>query len=84
MMLFFNFFMAWARNRYARLRGYDTIANSDEQLARNVSCASCPEYEYGSCRICKCITLAKTMLTTEQCPKKRWLRIWRKKVTVNR
>ena len=69
--------------KWARLTGRATLASSKEQQVRLDECLKCPQFEDGNCRRCGCLVYAKIMLTTEQCPDKRWLRIWRKRATIS-
>lgn len=72
------FYVAWAK-----LRGFEILADSDEVLERLTECEDCSELtEDRDCRLCTCPVDAKTLLLTEQCPKRLWLRIWRKRGTI--
>lgn len=82
MSLFFRFVAAWFHLRWAKFRGYRVMATPNEQEERLFKCYSCPELEDGTCKLCGCIIFAKVMLTTEQCPKRLWLRVKSPAVTV--
>lgn len=76
----FRFIYAMARLAWARLRGYETLATTEEAEARLENCYDCPFFsEKGQCLHCGCFVEAKALLLTEQCPIKKWLRVWRKK-----
>lgn len=85
----FRYLFAMARTRIAGWLGYRTITSFNEQDARLDTCYSCKEILWGDqagdgaqCKICTCLVEAKTNLTMEQCPRKKWLRIWDKKRTI--
>ena len=76
----FRALAASLRLAWARLRGYETLATDAETEDRLDICYRCEEYtESGQCRVCTCFVDAKTMLLTEQCPKRKWFRVWRKR-----
>lgn len=79
-----RFALAILRTAYARARGYRVLAEDVEQDARLYVCSSCSENNDGDCRICGCNLFAKTILTAEQCPLKKWRRIREKAVAVRR
>lgn len=69
-----------ARAVRAKCGGYRTIATGAEQDARMDKCLKCEELnEHAQCRICTCFVQAKTFLTMESCPKKKWGQILEKK-----
>lgn len=73
------------RTGYARVRGYRVLATDDEVHQRLDQCLPCDELTLeGDCRVCGCDVVAKTNLTTEQCPLKKWRRIREKAVAVRR
>lgn len=82
MKLFFNFFSSWVRLQWARYRGFKILASPDEQQRRLNICYPCRYYRDGLCMACGCLTYAKVALASEKCPKKYWLSIWVKKLTV--
>lgn len=73
----FSFVAAAFRSGAAWIFGLRTLTTPDEQDARLVHCHRCSQWIEGQCRLCGCFTEAKTALTMEQCPIKRWKRIWR-------
>lgn len=77
----FRFIASLCFDLWGRLRGFEFLATTAETQARLKECHKCeflvPGWE-PQCRICTCFIDAKTMLALEQCPKKKWLRIWRK------
>lgn len=77
--LLYSFFLHWHASR----AGFATIADTATQEIRNSICNSCPLNDNGQCQACGCLILAKTSLALEQCPKKKWNRVWRKR-PVNR
>lgn len=81
-MIFFHFFMSWLVSKWAKLRGFETLTSLDELDDRFRTCATCEFFENGFCNVCKCLVMSKIMLTTEECPKKKWQRVWRKRVTI--
>lgn len=81
-MTFFHFFTAWVRVRWARFNGYATIASPAVQKARLSHCQTCLYQKDGICTVCDCLTMSKTMLNTEKCPKNKWHRVWARRVTV--
>lgn len=78
----FRLAAAFFRTWWANLRGYDTLANFREWDYRLDKCINCEFRVENQCSICTCDVNAKTLLLMEQCPKKKWLRIWRKKKPV--
>lgn len=82
MSFFFKFISAWLRVKWMKWRGYRIISTPDEQLRRLGKCNVCPEFDDGICRACGCLTYAKVMLTSEECPKRLWLRVKDRPVTV--
>ena len=81
----FRFLAAVFFSLWGRLRGYEILATHAETQERLGECHECeflvPGWE-SQCRICTCFVDAKAMLLLEQCPKKKWLRIWRKTDTI--
>jgi uncharacterized protein DUF6171 len=76
----FRVIVAHLRLAWARWFGYEIMATDAEAEDRLDICWQCEEYdEGGQCKVCTCFVDAKTMLLTEQCPKRKWFRIWRKK-----
>lgn len=74
------FFSLWGR-----FRGYQILATDTEAAARIETCWKCEHLEQGwepQCRLCTCFIDAKAMLLLEQCPKKKWLRIYKKVDTI--
>ena len=82
-MIFLNFFLAWLRVKYAKLFGYVVLAPLPVEEARLAICENCPQFdvEDATCRKCGCLVYSKIALYTEQCPEKRWRRIWKRRVT---
>jgi len=79
----FRFALAMLRLAWARAHGYETIVRPEEQEERQSICSGCPflDPDFGQCGVCGCDIDAKTLLTTEGCPKKKWGPIWRKRRT---
>lgn len=78
----FRFLAAFCRTAWAKVAGYNVLASVEESDDRLQKCHSCEELVDGSqCRVCTCFVGVKTELALEQCPKRKWLRIWRKKTT---
>lgn len=79
----FRLALAAIRVAYAKARGFRILATDAEQDDRLYVCSDCDELtNNGDCRVCGCDVTAKTMLATEQCPRKYWLRIWSKTRTI--
>lgn len=76
----FRFVAACARAGYAKLFGYVVIAPIEQWDARLEECMNCEELieETNQCAICTCNVDSKVLLALEQCPKKKWLRVWKK------
>lgn len=66
---------------YAKRAGYDILATQDEQEPRIKTCVVCDDHDplLSQCNLCSCFIYAKTQITIEECPRKKWLAIWRKK-----
>lgn len=75
----FRALVASLRLVWARWRGYETLATDAEAEDRRDICHECEEFVEGQCAVCTCYVDAKTMLLTEQCPKNKWFRVWRKR-----
>lgn len=76
----FRYLAAQARRFFAWIFRYETLVTVPEWVARMEVCRSCPSLvEDRYCGICTCDVDAKSFLATEQCPKKKWLRVWRRK-----
>ena len=81
----FRFLASICFSLWGRLRGYEILATTAETKERLGKCYECEYIEGGwepQCKICTCFIDAKAMLALEQCPKKKWLRIWRKINTI--
>jgi hypothetical protein len=65
-----------------KLRGYDLIATELEQESRWGHCLPCGNRVGRQCALCTCFLDAKTMLTSESCPDKKWGRVLRKRSTL--
>lgn len=80
----FRFVGALIRSGWWELRGYEALAPVADQMIRVEICGNCPflDPDKGECRVCGCDVDAKTVLASEQCPKRKWLRIKRKRRTI--
>lgn len=80
----FRLIAAAARATYAKLFGYSVLAPGDIYLTRRDQCEECEELlpETNQCAVCTCDVDAKSLLALEQCPKKKWQRVWIKTRTV--
>lgn len=77
----FRFAAAAARMVFAKAFGYQVLAPVeiwDERLAQCMDCEELIE-ETQQCAVCTCFVDAKTSLALEQCPKKKWLRVWKRR-----
>jgi hypothetical protein len=80
----FRFVLAMARTAWARLRGYEMLVNEAEEFARWNICRRCPHRIVGpeligdQCGKCTCLLDAKVLLAMEECPIKKWKRVWRR------
>lgn len=76
----FRFVAACARVAYAKLFGYLVVTPIEQWDARLDECMNCEELieETQQCAVCTCNIDAKASLALEQCPKKKWLRVWKK------
>lgn len=80
-MEFCHFFTSWVRVKYAAWAGYEIIASSAVQTARDAWCNRCRWHREGICTVCGCLKMSKIMLNTEKCPKNFWHRVWARRVT---
>lgn len=83
----FKFLASVTRSAIARLRGYEVFASWKEADERLQICRRCEYLHRGmleQCSLCTCLIEAKTTLALEQCPKKKWLRVWRKRSTIRK
>lgn len=80
----FRLLAALARATYARLFGYRVLAPVEIWDKRLDECMNCDELDVSSqqCLICTCLVDVKASLALEQCPKKKWKRVWVKKRTI--
>jgi len=67
---------------YARLRGYQILAEDDVAQSRQAVCDTCPFRVDEQCGICTCFIDAKVRINTEKCPKRKWSRVWVKSSTI--
>jgi hypothetical protein len=83
----FRFLWAMLRTGYAKGRGYRILTNPGEETSRWTHCLTCPyripgpELIGDQCAKCGCLLDAKVLLTMEECPVKKWKRIWSKTST---
>ena len=80
----FRLLAAFVRAGFAGFFGYEAVAPVEVWDARLDKCMDCDELDVASqqCRICTCNVDAKTSLALEQCPLKKWKRVWLKKRTI--
>lgn len=79
------FRLAWAglKSLWRRLCGYRVLVTHEEQVQRLNECNYCEELTVlRQCKLCKCFVDEKTLLTSEQCPKRKWLQIRSRNHTV--
>lgn len=76
----FRWLAAQARRFFAWMLDYETMVSDAQWGERRAQCSACEELVNDEqCRICTCFVDAKAMLALEQCPKKKWRRVWTKK-----
>lgn len=78
----FRFLGAVFRTAWAKLRGYEILADGPERTKRQCCCRRlCSHYlkESDQCAVCSCFVFAKTMLAVERCPVGWWRPVWKKK-----
>jgi len=80
-VMYLHFIWSFLRHVWAKWRGYEIIASPDVQSMRFKRCANCRYNDEGQCRLCKCLVLAKTIMSLEECPADppRWGPEWRRK-----
>jgi hypothetical protein len=79
-MIFWNFFKAWARVQWFRLRGWEILAPANVAKFRyEQGCLKCPFFDGAQCEVCHCLAEAKVMLSPESCPVGTWGPRWVKK-----
>lgn len=80
----FQLIAASTRAVFAHIFGYQALTPVEVLDARLDQCMNCEELveETQQCAVCTCFVDAKVSLALEQCPKKKWKRIWIKKHTV--
>lgn len=78
-MIFWNFFVAWARVKWARFRGYEILAPPEVTGTRWHICDTCPFFNNAQCDMCGCLVQAKISISVEECPIGRWDARWVKK-----
>lgn len=72
----FRFVAATARAAFAKIFRYQVLAPVEVWDKRLDQCMNCEELVEDQCAICTCLVDAKTSLALEQCPKKKWQRVW--------
>lgn len=78
--MIFHVFGAAIRAGYAKIRGYSVFTPPDVQEIRIQTCEPCLEMtDDRQCRLCGCFVDAKTSISTESCPKRKWRAIFVKK-----
>lgn len=75
----FTLAAAGCRSLVAKLFGFRVLTTPEDQDGRLVHCHRCAQHREGQCLLCGCFTEAKTALAMEQCPLKRWKRLWRRR-----
>lgn len=76
----FRYLAAQGRRLFAWMLDYETLVTDAQWGERRGKCSVCEELVNDEqCRICTCFVDSKAMLALEQCPKKKWPRIWTKK-----
>lgn len=76
----FRFIAAQTRRLFAWMLDYETLVTDAQWGERRGKCSVCEELVNDEqCRVCTCYVDAKAMLALEQCPKKKWLRVWTKR-----
>jgi hypothetical protein len=80
----FRVIAAAARAVYAKVFRYRVLVPDDVWYNRLDECINCDELDVPNqqCRICTCSVDAKASLALEQCPLKKWKRVWLKKRTI--
>jgi len=73
-----KFLVAMIIHQWAKWRGYEIFTPPGPLQYRDQQCHLCEENEEGQCRICKCLTLSKTLMALEDCPQGFWHRVWLK------
>lgn len=63
----------------ANLSGYDLIISIDDADKRKKHCEICPSNNDGICEECGCVVEAKVLVSIEECPRKFWGPIWKRK-----
>lgn len=80
MNIFWNVLKAWARVRWAKLRGYEVLAPPHVAEFRfRAYCQRCPHFDGAQCKLCGCLAEAKVMIAIERCPIGRWGARWVKR-----
>jgi len=75
-----KFFVSMVRHQFAKWRGYEIFTPAAPLAYRDAQCAACPDNDDGQCRICRCLTISKTLMALEECPKGLWHRVWIKRL----
>jgi len=79
----FRAIAASIRLSWWKLRGFRIFVTEDEELERLAICYECESFvpETEQCAVCTCWVNLKTKLASEQCPKRKWLRLKSKPIT---
>lgn len=77
-----TFVRALCRSLWWKWRGYDLLTTEEEQESRWTHCLPCPDRVGQQCARCTCFLDPKIMLTSEECPRNKWGRIFRRSPTV--
>lgn len=76
----FRLIAAISRSLAAKMLGYRVLASPEVQDSRLVICDNCDKFDGDDCQVCGCEVLAKTALSTESCPLRKWKSSWQKSV----
>jgi hypothetical protein len=81
----FRFISSMFFSLWGKLRGFDVMVPGDIYVERLETCRNCEYLIRGwedQCSECTCFVDAKALLALEECPRRKWLRIWVKNDTV--
>lgn len=74
-----RFLLSMARHQWAKWTGYEVLAPYGIQTWRNRKCIPCQFNDEGQCSKCRCLIAAKTIMSLERCPIRKWNPVWIKR-----
>lgn len=78
--MFFHAIWSGIKYYWWKWVGWETLVPPKTMGHRHGECDVCPHNQDGTCGICKCLIMSKTILASESCPRGFWPAVRIKKV----